>query len=54
MFEHIQMVTGLYGSAREQHANTHTIQSTYLSFKKREIESVSQKGEILFVKFHFN
>jgi hypothetical protein len=37
MFEHIQMVTGLYGSSREQHANTQTIQNTYLSFKKYKL-----------------
>jgi hypothetical protein len=34
MFGHIQMVTGLYGRTREQHANPQTIHSRQGSFEK--------------------
>jgi hypothetical protein len=33
MFEHIQMVTGLYGRAREQHANPQIIHSKRVHLK---------------------
>jgi hypothetical protein len=34
MFEHIQIVAGLYGRTREQHTNPQTIESTQGSFEK--------------------
>ena len=47
MFKHIQMVTGLYGSTREQHTNTQNIQSTHVSFEKCKLNPGLKREKIV-------